>query len=338
MGVIINDLNEIFSFFKNGWDHFRNKNILITGGTGFFGKQIVSSLIHANNLLDLKCNIFIITRKENLNSQYYNIKDNHSVLHFICSDIISFSNNIDNIDYIIHGASTSNKDIVLKSPNYTLDTILIGTKNILEFAKNQKNLKSLLMISSGGIYGANKYSKTPISENDYHIIDPNDSFSSYSLGKKTAELYSLNYMSEYNIPVKIARCFTFIGPLMNLKQNLAFTSFISSCINSKKIVVHNKNTIRSYMYSTDLVNWLFNILIFSQSGSIYNVGSDEQVTMETLSKKIASYNQNIDIEDNSNDKVNMYVPSINKIKDELDLKINIKLDESIKRVMQYLSN
>ena len=60
--------------------------------------------------------------------------------------------------------------------------------------------------------------------------------------------------------------------------------------------------------------------------------------METLSKKIASYNQNIDIEDKSNDKVNMYVPSINKIKDELDLKINIKLDESIKRVMQYLSN
>ena len=145
-------------------------------------------------------------------------------------------------------------------------------------------------------------------------------------------------MSEYNIPIKIARCFTFIGPLMNLDQNLAFTSFMSSYINSKKIIVKNKNTIRSYMYSTDLVNWLFNILIFSKSGSVYNVGSDEQVTMGTLSRKIAAYNQKLVVEENSTDEVDMYVPNIKKIKDELDLKININLDNSINRVIQYLNN
>jgi len=338
MGLIKNDLNEIISFFKDGWDHFKNKNLLITGGTGFFGKTIVSSLIHANNLLDLKCNIFIITRKENLNSKYYGIEDNYSALNFICSDIISFSNKIDNIDYIIHGASTYIKAIEFKSPKDTLETILIGTKNILEFAKDQKNLKSLLIISSGAIYGTNKHSNKPISENDYHDLDLNDDLSSYSLGKKTAELYSLNYMSEYNLPIKIVRCFTVAGPLMNFEQKLAFTSFISSYRNSKNITVQNKNTLRSYMYSTDLINWLFKVLVFSENGSIYNVGSDEQITMGILAKKIAAYNPNIEVFNNSIDQANMYVPNIQKIKNDLNLEINIKIDESISRVIKYLNN
>lgn len=92
------------------------------------------------------------------------------------------------------------------------------------------------------------------------------------------------------------------------------------------------------MYSTDLVNWLLNILVFSKNGSIYNVGSDEQVTMGTLSKKIAAFNHNITVEEKSSNKVNMYVPDIKKIKDELDLKININLDDAIKRVIHYISN
>lgn len=338
MSVISDDINEIFLFFKNGWNHFENMKVLITGGTGFFGKKIVSSFIHANNVLDLNISLYVVTRNRKIDSNFYKIEDKYSVLKFIHSDIISFSNYTNEINYIIHAASTSNKDDVIRHPNYTLDSILIGTKNILEFAKKQKNIKSLLIISSGAVYGANRYSKIPIPENTYFSIDLNDSFSSYSLGKKTAELYAKNYMSEYNIPIKIARCFTFIGPLMNLNQNLAFTSFMSSFINSKKIIVNNKNTIRSYMYSTDLVNWLLNILVFSKNGSIYNVGSDEQVTMGTLSKKIAAYNHNITVEEKSSNKVNMYVPDIKKIKDELDLKININLDDAIKRVIHYISN
>tara|TARA_B110000263_G_scaffold248409_1_gene263235 strand:- start:456 stop:1472 length:1017 start_codon:yes stop_codon:yes gene_type:complete len=329
------DIDEVFALMGKDWDILKNSNILISGGTGFFGKSIVLSLIHANNLKNLNLKIYIIRRDENSHNHFEIVKDKYGIIKYIKSDIRHFKSTDLNINYIIHAATNSNREFIKNNPTSTLDTIVIGTKKLLEFSKTQEKLKSFLFISSGAVNSANRIHNTPISENDIYPMDTNDQLSSYSSGKKTAEKHLMEYQKKYNIPIKILRGFTFIGPQINLNQKLALTYLFNCFLNNKDINVLNPECKRSYMYTSDLVNWILKVMIYAKSGSIYNLGSNEEITIKDLAKKILKYNNKIKLIENMSTLNDYYVPDIKSIKKELGLEITVSLDESIKRLVEY---
>ena len=128
MSRVKKDIEEVFNLLGKDWIKLRDSNILISGGTGFFGKAIVSSLIHANYLKNLNIKIFIITRNKKLNEFSYTIKDELETIKYINTDIKDFENKELDIHYIIHAAANSNSEFVINNPISTLDTIIIGTK------------------------------------------------------------------------------------------------------------------------------------------------------------------------------------------------------------------
>lgn len=335
MSRVKKDIEEVFNLLGKDWIKLRDSNILISGGTGFFGKAIVSSLIHANYLKNLNIKIFIITRNKKLNEFSYTIKDQLETIKYINTDIKDFENKELDIHYIIHAAANSNSEFVINNPISTLNTIIIGTKKIIEFSLTQKNLKSFLFVSSGAVNSANKNQKRPILEDDIYPIDNNNKFSSYSIGKKTAEKYLAECHKKYNLPVKILRGFTFIGPQINLKHKLALTYIFNCFLNNQDINVLNPECRRSFMYTTDLVFWILKVMINAKNGSIYNLGSNEEVTISEFAKKILKYNNSIKLIESKSITNDYYVPDIKKIKKDLDLEITVSLDESIKRLVEF---
>ena len=187
MSRVKKDIDEIFKLIGEDWDILKNSNILISGGTGLFGRAIILSMIHANNLKNLNLKIYLISRDENPHNHFESIKDHYGILRFIKSDIRNFSSKDLNINYIIHAATNSNSEFIKNNPNLTLDTIVIGTRKLLDFSLTQKKLKSFLFISSGAVNSANKIHNAPILETDIYSLDTNDKLFSYSLGKKTDE-------------------------------------------------------------------------------------------------------------------------------------------------------
>ena len=90
----------------------------------------------------------------------------------------------------------------VKEPVETISSIFDGTRNVLDFAKEMK-VKSMVYLSTMEVYGIPSVDK--VSENDYGYLDLSSVRTCYPEAKRLAENLCVSYLSEYGVPVKIAR-------------------------------------------------------------------------------------------------------------------------------------
>jgi len=340
----VEDLEHIYQNTQNIWESFREKSIFLTGGTGFFGKWLLESFIYVNEKLNLNAKIISLSRNPELFIQDYPFYNEHTnSVRFIKGDVVTYDFKIDEeVQFIIHAATAASDSLNKNNPLLMMDTITIGTRNVLDFALTQP-IVGFLFVSSGAVYGKQPFDISNIQETDSFKIDINNSNAAYSEGKRIAELYCSTYFEKYNLPVKIARCFAFIGPYLPLDTHFAIGNFIKNFINNEDIIVNGDGTpLRSYLYSSDLTIWLWKILSQGGVNSVYNVGSNESISIAELAKKVLdNYNDKLKIvishPINNNEQL-QYVPSINKAKTELGLNVNIDLDTAIKKTKLFYLN
>jgi dTDP-glucose 4,6-dehydratase len=165
--------------------------------------------------------------------------------------------------------------------------------------------------------------------------------SAYGEGKRAAEMLCALYYKQFQIPVKIARCFAFVGPYLPLDAHFAIGNFINDGLKGDPIIIKGDGTpYRSYLYASDLIIWLLKILILGGSNFPYNVGSDEDLPITELADHIrkcfaTDIGVIINLALNSLAKPDRYVPLIEYAKIKLKLDVLIKLDEAINKTIQY---
>ncbi len=338
------DLEHILNYTKDIWDNFRNKTIFITGGTGFFGKWFLETFAYANDKLDLNCKIIVLSRNpEKFLDEFVYVKNN-PIFKFIKGDVRDFVFPDESVDFVIHAATEASAKLNTVDPLLMMDTIIEGTKRTLELAK-EKNVKSFLFISSGAVYGKQPSEITHIPEDYVGAPNSQEPSSAYGEGKRMGELLSSIYSKHFEVPVKIARCFAFIGPYLPLDAHFAVGNFISNALNGEDIIIKGDGTpYRSYLYSADLMIWLFTILLKGKNNMPYNVGSDVDINIKELAENIANCFDNqikveIKMRKNLSKDVERYVPSTLLIKNEFQLGVKIELINSIEKTRAfYLSN
>ena len=177
-----------------------------------------------------------------------------------------------------------------------------------------------------------------ISETNIGMVDTNSINSIYPEAKRYSETLSVAYKSLYKLPIVQVRPFSFIGPHMGLEKPWAINNFIKDAIKFKKIrILGNGKPIRSYMYPTDMVWWLLNMLVDSKNGVIYNLGSPQGISLEELAIKIKSKIGNdvkIDIL-NMNEEKSIFVPDKSFIKNSLNLDITVDIDEALSNTIKW---
>ena len=126
-----------------------------------------------------------------------------------------------------------------------------------------------------------------------------------------------------------------------LKYKYAVSDLINDAFYKSKIKLNTKiDVYRSYMHSDDLVKWLIVILKnSSENCPIYNVGSDKVINLKNLTKKIGKlFKKAISIKRTKSKKFDYYVPSINKAKNKLNLKISINLNDALNSTIKSLND
>ena len=340
----VEDLEHIYQNTQDIWESFRGKSIFLTGGTGFFGKWILESFLYVNEKLALNATIIILTRNpEAFLIEYPFYKDHSNKIKFVKGDILNYDFKLDEkFQFIIHAATAASESLNKSNPLLMMDTITIGTRNILNFAITQP-IEGFLFVSSGAIYGKQPWNVSHIKESDSFTIDINNSKAAYAEGKRIAELYCSTYFEKYNLPLKIARCFAFVGPYLPLDTHFAIGNFINNILRNEEIIINGDgSTVRSYMYASDLMVWLWSILLKGEKNQPYNVGSDESITIKVLAEKvkIASKSKiDIKILGSSIEVENLDIYCPNNIKaSDINLFLKIDLMNSINKTINFHQN
>jgi dTDP-glucose 4,6-dehydratase len=337
----VEDLEHIYQNTQDIWESFRGKSIFVTGGTGFFGKWLLESFIYVNEKFALNAKITTLSRNpEAFLTEYPFYKEHTNTVHFVKGDILTYDFNLDEkLQYIIHAATAASESLNKSNPLLMMDTITIGTRRVLDFAITQP-IEGFLFVSSGAIYGKQPWNVSHIKEEDSFKVDINNPKAAYAEGKRIAELYSSTYFEKYNLPIKIARCFAFVGPYLPLDTHFAIGNFINNAINNEDIIIKGDgSTIRSYMYASDLVVWLWKILLKGEINQPYNVGSDEGASINQLAEKISSIsNAKVAVKivgsPVQKEHIDIYCPSITKA-NTINAQIKIQLTESIEKTIKF---
>lgn len=241
--------------------------------------------------------------------------------------------------FIIHAAADS-----FDAPNWInrFDQILDGTRNILEWSSlNRKNRPRLLYISSGSVYGSLLSSMSSFVETYQGAPDVTKSESAYGNAKRAAEQLCSLFYAQGKVDPIIARCFCFVGRDLPLNAHFAIGNFIYDAIYNDKIVVASSgNSIRSYMAQNDLADWLLTILTQGKPNDIYNVGSDEPISIKSLATRIRNLlapNKQIIFKHCKNYRDSRYIPNVRKAKKDLGLELTSVIDEEIVSIASFVN-
>ncbi len=278
------------------------KTLTIIGGSGFVGKSLID-FSNKKGLLRWKINKLICISRKKISLKR---KKNFTKIKYIRADIKKIKK-LNKTDLVIFAANTNNR----------LNDIEAAKKFVLLVKKLPKKTK-ILFTSSGAIYGKIKNKKR------------------YAETKKIIENIFIDLgLNGYN--VSIARMFTFIGKRILDDNNYAISQFINSGLKKKPIQVKTRSKIyRSYMYSDDMIRWILTILSKSSTKCpIYNVGSNESISIQNLAKLIGRIlKTTVKIKKPSNKKIERYIPIIKKAQKELNLKLNYNLRSSLHSIIK----
>lgn len=265
------------------------KKLLLTGGAGFIGSQLCEGL-----LKETDWNIVILDRLdisgnlERLRDISIWEKQKHRV-KFVWWDLKAPLNefivrDIGRVDYIWHLAASSHVDRSIEDPlSFVMDNV-VGTCNLLNFARELKDLKLFINFSTDEIFG-------PASEGvNYKEWDRYNSGNPYAASKAGAEELCLAFENTYKLPIIITHTMNVIGERQHPEK------FIPLCIRKiltgEIVKIHadktrTKSGVRFYIHARNVFKALVFLTENHKSGEKYNIVGEKEVSNLDLAKFIA---------------------------------------------------
>ncbi len=286
----------------------------ITGGSGFIGTHIA-------NVLKSKYEVVIFDR----------LKPKIEDIEFIKGNIIddSIQKAFEDCDVVIHLAAAVGVKITEEDPILTLNTNILGTKNVLEACKSN-NVKKIILASSSEVYG--EPLKIPIEESD-----PAIPITSYGISKIAAEEYVKAYAVSFGLKYTILRFFNVYGP--GQSKDFVIPEFVSNASKNNPILIHGSGSqIRSFCHISDISNGV-SLSIEKGDNEIINIGNaNEPITISELAKKIIGITNSkssiqfvpfTDSNRRRQKEIINRIPSIKKAESMLSYKPKISLNDGI---------
>ncbi|WP_263419085.1 NAD-dependent epimerase/dehydratase family protein [Terriglobus albidus] len=334
------DLASIQSLTTELWEEVRGRTIFMTGGSGFFGSWLHESFCHINQALHLNARLIILTRDpERFAATSLHVADDPAVSVWK-GDVRTFEFPQQPVDFIIHAAAETRATLVADQPAETYSTIVHGTERVLQYALHTRATK-LLFTSSGAVYGSQPRDIPLLPETYEGAPDPLAPASIYGHAKRTAEMLCAIYGRSGNLSCKIARCWAFCGPRLPLDEHFAIGNFIADAMAHRSIEIRGDGTpLRSYLYASDLVVWLWTILFRAPALRPFHVGSSRGISILDLAHQVAvelSPESEIRVGETPQPCVgpSRYVPSTERAQNELGLRETVGLNEMIRRTAAW---
>ena len=257
-------------------------NYLVTGGAGFIGSHLVERLLYAGHRVTVLDDLST-GRADNLSRVIDNPK-----LQLI-RDTVGSDRTVDlavaNADVVYHLASAVGVKLIVDQPVQTIRTIIRGTEVVLEGAYRFN--RPVLITSSSEVYG--KGARVPFAEDDDVVMGSTSHTRwCYAYAKGIDEFLGLAYHRQFGLPVTIVRLFNTVGPRQVGMYGMVLPRFVASALAGRALQVYGDGKqSRCFCHVSDIVDALVKLMDTpSARGSVYNLGSNEETTIEDLAKKV----------------------------------------------------
>ncbi len=277
-------------FHKDSISFFRNKNVIITGGTGFIGSHVVEQLLLLNS------NPIIFSKS--LNKNYLSaVIDDIEILEVDLFDKNKINNSIKRADIILHlSASVAGIEYNSKHPATIFKDNLEMFMNTIDAAAKSDNVERFLVTSSACVYP--RHCTIPTKEEEGVKEEPEPTNSGYGWSKRMEEYLGQKYNEEFGLSVAIARPYNAYGPRDNFKKEMSHVipSLIKKAFesNSGELQVWGDGThSRSFLYVDDFARGLIEVAARYPKADPINIGADEETTIKELAYVICEKVENV---------------------------------------------
>jgi len=252
------------------------KTVLVTGGAGFIMSHVcdilldmgyfvlmVDALYEGSNLANYQHNL----RHPNYLFWNYDVR-NLSFDKDICTDVIA----------IIHGAAQSHVDRSITDPKAFLESNVMGTFAMLEFARQCPNLEKFVYVNTDEVYG----DVTVGFSTEYDQWNPS---SPYAASKAAAGLLAYSYYVTYDLPVVQTLSSNNFGPRQDPEKLIP--KFITKLSCGDKVpLMKSVNNSRDWIYVLDNARAIINAMLLSTPGQCYNIGAGNELSNIQITKKL----------------------------------------------------
>jgi nucleoside-diphosphate-sugar epimerase len=225
-------------------------------------------------------------------------------------------------------------------PTAVAETNSLGTVRLLQAANLLEDVRKIVVLSSGLIYGTQLCDMASVNEDFMGPVRCDDVNAVYAESKRFAEVIAHCAISESKLPVVVLRPFAFIGPYQSLQLPWAVTDFLRESLNGGPIRIMGKgNTVRSLMYASDYAYWTLAALAGGKPRATYNVGSPHPIDLLSLAKMITQhFSPTPEILTNvgqSAHETTRLVPCVEKACWELGVEVTVSLPDAIQKTITW---
>ena len=319
------------------------KKVIVTGGAGFIGSNLVKKLLDLNveKLLiidDLstgnESNISSIVSDERI--QFLNSK---------IEDIESINELFKDYDFCYHLAAGVGVQYIMDNLSESLLTNILATHKVLEAC--QANELPILLTSTSEVYGVAE--DDVWTEETKSLIGPTTKLRwSYAASKMIDEFIALSLFEEGKVSPIIVRLFNIIGPNQLSKYGMVVPRFIESALADEDILIHGDGSqSRSFTWVDDVVNYLIKLPEVKAYGEVFNIGQTEEISIKNLAELIIEKtNSNSQIIFKSHEEVfgkafedpKRRTPGIDKIIEFTGMKPTKNIEFMIENIINFKKN
>lgn len=259
------------------------KRYLITGATGYIGSVLTERLLDQEN-------VEVTVSVRDLGRLSDRIRGKVEVISADITDRETILQIESPYDYIIHCAAPTSSSYMVTHPVETAETIVDGTRNILELAK-KCHVNSMVYLSSMEVYGNIDCSDgRRVTEEEFGELDISNVRSCYPMAKRMAESFCHLYYYEYGVPVKIARLAQTFGRGVLSNDHRVFAQFAQAVRDQTDIVLHTQGvSMGNYCEIDDAITAILLILEKGMVGEVYNVVNEENtMTIREMAEMVAN--------------------------------------------------
>ncbi|HLJ96255.1 MAG TPA: GDP-mannose 4,6-dehydratase [Gemmataceae bacterium] len=313
---------------------------LVTGGAGFIGSHLVEALLATGRrvlvLDDLSTGTLANLEKVRRHPHLELVIDS-------ITNVARLEELVERADEVYHLAAVVGVRLVLEEPERTVATHVAPTERLLQLTSAQR--KPLFLASTSEVYGKNP--KLPLGEEDDLVLGPASKGRwIYACSKALDEYLALSYHKRTGLPMVVGRFFNVVGPRQVGHYGMVLPRFVDQALAGGPLIVYDDGQqVRCFGHVADIVGGVLELMHCpAAAGQVFNLGSDEAVTIRTLAERVVGLiDPKLEIEHlpyaqayaPGFEDIRARVPDLTRIRNTIGYRPRHRLDDILREVIAW---